>query len=219
MRFALSGLSGGVAMEDLTNEHIWSPESYSLHGRDRKLGSPSFDEWLACLHPDDRAPIKFLVQDVLEKRAAELGLEYRVVFPTGEQRWISGLGKVDFAPDGLPVRISGINLDITEQKRAEEDMRRLNRTLQAYSASGWALARAGDEQAFCKNFAESSWKIAAMPWFGLGMRRTTRSCPLGPRLSPAMRTVISICCISPGRTRNWSRPRRHGHSNRPDGDF
>jgi PAS domain S-box-containing protein len=169
LRFALSGAHAAAWQWDiLTDQQIWSTESYVLHGRDPKLGPPRYEDWLACLHPDDRAPTERAVHDALNKRTPEYRTEYRVVFPTGEQRWLAALGKVDYALDGSPVRMSGINLDITEQKRAEQELQRLNRTLQAYSASGWALARATEETSFLREFCRIVVEDCghAMVWVG-----------------------------------------------------
>jgi PAS domain S-box-containing protein len=169
LRFALSGARAAAWQWNiLTNEQIWSPESYVLHGRDQRLGPPSYEDWLACLHPDDRAPIERRMREALEERSPEHRTEYRVVFPTGEERWLTSLGQFDYAPDGSPVRMSGINLDITEQKWAQQELQRLNRTLRAYSASGWALARATDETSFlreiCRIVVEDCGH--AMVWVG-----------------------------------------------------
>ena len=169
LRFALSGARAAAWQWNvLTNEQIWSSDSYLLHGRDPKLGSPSYQDWLACLHPDDRAPIERAMRDALERRALEHRTEYRVVFPTGEERWLASFAKIDYAPDGSPVRMSGINLDITEQKRVEQELQRLNQTLRAYSASGWALVRATDETSFlreiCRIVVEDCGH--AMVWVG-----------------------------------------------------
>ena len=169
LRFALSGARAAAWQWNmLTNEQIWSSDSYLLHGRDPELGPPSYQDWLACLHPDDRAPVEHALRDALEGRALEHRTEYRVVFPAGEERWLASLAKVDYAPDGSPVRMSGINLDITEQKRVEQELQRLNQTLRAYSASGWALVRATDETSFlreiCRIVVEDCGH--AMVWVG-----------------------------------------------------
>jgi len=80
MRFALSGANAAAWRWNIpTNAQIWSPESYVLHGRDPKLGPPLYQDWLACRHPDDRAPTERAVRDALEKRTSELRIEYRVV--------------------------------------------------------------------------------------------------------------------------------------------
>ncbi len=169
LRFALSGARAAAWQWNmLTNEQIWSSDSYLLHGRDPKLGPPSYQDWLACLHPDDRAPVERALREALEGRALEHRTEYRVLFPTGEERWLASLAKVDYAPGGSPVRMSGINLDITEQKRVEQELQRLNQTLRAYSASGWALVRATDETSFlreiCRIVVEDCGH--AMVWVG-----------------------------------------------------
>ncbi len=169
LRFALSGAHAAAWQWNiLTNEQIWSSDSYLLHGRDPKLDPPSYQDWLASLHPDDRAPIERAVRDAFERRTPEHRTEYRVVFPTGEERWLASLSKVDYAPDGSPIRMSGINLDITEQKRVEQELQRLNQTLRAYSASGWALVRASDETSFlreiCRIVVEDCGH--AMVWVG-----------------------------------------------------
>ena len=178
LRFALSGARAAAWQWDiLTDEQIWSTESYALHGRDPKLGPPRHKDWLACLHPDDRAPTERAVHDALNKRTPEYRTEYRVVSPTGEQRWLAAMGTVDYALDGSPIRMSGINLDITEQKRAEQELQRLNRTLRAYSASGWALVRATDETAFlreiCRIVVEDCGH--AMAWVGYAERDAEQS--------------------------------------------
>jgi PAS domain S-box-containing protein len=169
LRFALSGAHAAAWQWNiLTNEQIWSPESYVLHGRDFELGQPDYGGWLACLHPDDRAPTERAVREAVEKRTPEYRTEYRVVFPTGEERWLAALGKVDYAPDGSPICMSGINLDITEQRRVEQELQRLNQTLRAYSASGWALVHATDETSFlreiCRIVVEDCGH--AMVWVG-----------------------------------------------------
>jgi PAS domain S-box-containing protein len=169
LRFALSGARAAAWQWNmLTNEQIWSSDSYLLHGRDPGLGPPSYQDWLACLHPDDRAPIERALRDALERRAVEHRTEYRVLFPNGEERWLASFAKIDYAPDGSPVRMSGINLDITEQKRAEQELQRLNQNLRAYSASGWALVRATDESSFlreiCRIVVEDCGH--AMVWVG-----------------------------------------------------
>ncbi len=107
----------------LKDQQTWSPESYKLHGRDPKLGPPNYEDWLRCLHPDDRASAEKSVFDAVERRLPEYRTEFRVVLPSGEVRWLNGLGRVDYGDDGTPLRMSGINLDITERKRAEEALR------------------------------------------------------------------------------------------------
>lgn len=51
--------------------------------------------------------------------------EFRILRPDGQTRWIFGRGKVVRDADGQPVRFSGVDIDVTEQKRASEAAQRL----------------------------------------------------------------------------------------------
>ncbi len=73
--------------------------------------------------------------DALLKGAPEIGMHYRVLLPTGEIRWLEALGKVEYAADGRPLRMSGITLNITERKRAEESQRQEHRELETILAA------------------------------------------------------------------------------------
>jgi signal transduction histidine kinase len=51
--------------------------------------------------------------------------EWRVVWPDGSVHWIAGRASVFKDDDGTPQRLLGVNIDITERKRDEEELRRL----------------------------------------------------------------------------------------------
>ncbi len=124
LRFCLRGAGAAAWQCDLkTREQVWSPESYELHGRDPRLGAPSYQEWLNCLHPEDRARMQQIETEVVGEKCPEYRTEYRIVLPSGEMRWLAALGRLDWSEDGSPLRISGINLDITERKWAEKALR------------------------------------------------------------------------------------------------
>ena len=108
-----------------TNEMHASLECYELHGRADIFGKrTTYEDWAECLHPEDRARAEKAVTDTLEMRSPEYKNEYRIVLPSGGVRWVDVLGKVDYAADGTPSRISGITLDITERKRTEKALRK-----------------------------------------------------------------------------------------------
>ena len=64
-------------------------------------------------------------------------IEYRIIRPDGNVRWIFGRGRVIRDADGRPIRYSGVDLDITERKAAEEaleaakqELERMNQVLE-----------------------------------------------------------------------------------------
>ena len=124
LRFALDGArAAAFDWNVVTGENVWSPQAYVLYGHASEKGPPSYDAFMDCVHPDDRERVEGAVLDALARRAPEYRAEFRVVHPDGEVLWLIGLGRVAFGADGKPLRMTGINLDITEQKRAEESLR------------------------------------------------------------------------------------------------
>jgi formate hydrogenlyase transcriptional activator len=74
------------------------------------------------VHPDDRE----FVGRMLERARSEAGplnVEYRVVRAEGDVRWVAALGRTQFTPAGEPERLTGVTIDITERRQAEEALR------------------------------------------------------------------------------------------------
>ena len=143
LRFCLTGASAGAWQWDIPSRKLmWSPECYELHGLDPKADEPGYEDWLHSIHPDDRASVEKTNLEAVARGASEYKTEYRVVLPSGEVRWLAALGKVGYTPDGNPLRLSGISLDITERKcaqnaarKAEAEERRKREELEAILAA------------------------------------------------------------------------------------
>ena len=73
------------------------------------------------VHPEDLAAVEAVIQRVEAVGAGEL--EYRIVWPSGEVRWVHSRAFVQPAEDGGPHRIVGFTTDVTERRRAEEARR------------------------------------------------------------------------------------------------
>jgi PAS domain S-box-containing protein len=124
-QLALAQRSAGVGMWDwdfASGQLTWSSELYRLFGVDVAT-SATFDVWRAALHPDDRLEAEARIRRAVRDRA-RLASDYRVVLPTGEVRWIHALGDTTYDGRGEAVRMAGMCLDITERKKAEDELRR-----------------------------------------------------------------------------------------------
>ena len=109
------------------NVVTWSREYHELCGLDESV-PPSYEQWLATVHADDRANADHDVKRALAG-ANDLALEFRICHPTKGVRWLLGVGKVIRDSNRRPSRMVGITLDVTERKGAEEEIHRLNRKL------------------------------------------------------------------------------------------
>src|SRR4029077_7162908 len=82
------------------------------------------EQWLGLVHPDDRDRVRALLRESVQ-RTHVWDAEFRVVWPDGSVHWLLGRGTVFVDDSGRPSRMSGVNLDVTDRKRAEEQRLRL----------------------------------------------------------------------------------------------
>ena len=106
----------------------WSPALFGLYGLDPARGGASFELWRSVVHPEDLAAATEQIDAAVRNRS-QLANEYRIVLPGGGTRWIHALGDVVCDSSGHVARMSGICLDITGRKRAEEQLLELSQRL------------------------------------------------------------------------------------------
>ena len=123
-RLALATVNNGVGIWDWnlqTQEMIWDDSMYALYHIRRDDFSGTEEAWRAALHPDDLARGDQEVADAISgKKPFET--EFRVLWPNGEIRHIKAVAKVFRDDQGTPLRMLGINMDISERKKAEEGL-------------------------------------------------------------------------------------------------
>jgi PAS domain S-box-containing protein len=79
--------------------------------------------WLSVIHPDDRARVAGAAEAALRVGGPRYDVEYRVVRPDGTERVARSHGDVTRDGSGRPLRQFGVLQDITELRRAEQELR------------------------------------------------------------------------------------------------
>jgi PAS domain S-box-containing protein len=103
-----------------TRELWWSDELYKIFGIDQKQGI-STEKYLSYIHPDDQGRLKI----ALETGREDYYIEYRIIRPNGEIRYISNyVGKPEYE-NGERYLIRGTGQDITAQKLIEQENKQL----------------------------------------------------------------------------------------------
>ena len=102
-----------------TGVNTWSPELEAMHGLKPGHFGGTRAAWEALVHPEDRPRAIATVERTLRTFQPEED-EWRVVWPDGAVHWL--LGRFQAFPNraGRPLRIVGVNIDITERKKGEE---------------------------------------------------------------------------------------------------
>ena len=101
-----------------TNQAIWSDDNFQVLGLAPGSVEACHENWLRCLHPDDRAEADRQVARAMAQ-GRELNIEFRVAWPDGSVRWLNDIGQMRYDSAGQPIGMYGIQLDITERKQVE----------------------------------------------------------------------------------------------------
>lgn len=122
LQLALEGGRAGVWDVDLTSGlGIQFGNSHVLFGN--ACGGDPLQEFWERVHPEDRARLRETLDSskLKKKRFRE---EFRALSPDGIMRWLSVEGKFLYSQSGLPERMLGIMIDITERKQTEETLQK-----------------------------------------------------------------------------------------------
>ncbi len=139
---------GAYTFDVLTNELRWSPSTYALYGWPFSPKVPDLGTWLSAVHPDDRAQVQEVAQAAIQF-GREVRQEYRIVHEDGTVRWIQDRGRVTLNSAGDPLRVFGINIDITENKKLEENLRAAEETFRyTFEGAAVGVAKVGTDGRF-----------------------------------------------------------------------
>jgi PAS domain S-box-containing protein len=117
-RVELATESGGIGIwvyDVVHNTLQWDDRMYSLYGITKQADSEPYEAWSRSIHPEDRAASEKALQEALDGRR-EFDTEFRIVWADQSIHHIRGTARVERNKDGQPVRMVGVNFDITNQK-------------------------------------------------------------------------------------------------------
>ena len=106
---------------------LLTDELYMSPGARRNMGIPddiriTVDDLPRYVHPDDRAMTRQRIRRALDN-IEDYEVEYRLADVSQGERWVHGRGEVIRDEDGKAIRMIGLNFDVTNRRRAEENVR------------------------------------------------------------------------------------------------
>lgn len=131
LRLALRAGNIGIFEYDIARaQMLWTPELEALYGLSAGTFAGAYDDWMRLVHPDDRERVAASFQQALTSEAS-YDDEFRVIWPDGSIHWVFAKGEmVDYLSEGQPLRMIGVNIDITRLKEAEQKLQSLNADLE-----------------------------------------------------------------------------------------
>jgi PAS domain S-box-containing protein len=102
-----------------TNKMTWDEFNHTLYGLEPGTFSGTYDHFLSLVHADDRTGVAYAVTHAVENKSG-FNTEFRVQWPDESIHYLAASGKAFYDENGQPIRMTGVSLDITERKKAEE---------------------------------------------------------------------------------------------------
>ena len=126
---------------EIPSDQVWTTGT----GRNALDWRPSrpltFEQVMERVHPDDRESMRQALQRSVEG-GGDYEVDYRLVTPGVDTRWLAARGRCEFDRDGKPLRMRGVTIDITKRRQAEEAARELSgRLINAQEEERSRLAR------------------------------------------------------------------------------
>jgi PAS domain S-box-containing protein len=106
-----------------TDATYWSETMRLFYDDVPQDQNPHHDYWLTHLHPSDRERVDIHVKQTLQSKEERFRDEFRIIKKDGTIRWLESIAQVVRDDEGRPIRMYGVNLDITERKDTEQRIR------------------------------------------------------------------------------------------------
>jgi len=131
LALALEGGRMGLWEWDTRNNRsVWNTIEYELLGVPVGEGVEATDQFFDRVHPEDLGPFNQILNDVM-KNGGDFQHEMRIIrADDGQERWLAAAGRLFRDAAGQPMKMIGVNYDITGRKLAEEALNKLKEDLE-----------------------------------------------------------------------------------------
>jgi diguanylate cyclase len=131
-QLAVAADSSGIGVWDfdlLQGTVSWNPWMYRLYGLPEDAEGDGYVLWSRHLHPDDRAAAEQAVRVAVEG-GKDFDTEFRIIWPDGRVRHIRAMARLIRDAEGQPLRLTGVNWDVTPIDRLTEELAEQHELLQ-----------------------------------------------------------------------------------------
>jgi PAS domain S-box-containing protein len=133
---------GSWEVDLVTGERLWSDGVYRIFEIEPSGAPPTHAQFLAVVHPDDRAPVDASFEAALRERRPYV-ITHRLLMPDGRVKFVEQRAEFVVADEGTPLRALGTTQDISERVLAAEALRqseaRLLRAQRIARIGDWSL--------------------------------------------------------------------------------
>ncbi|MFP4288490.1 MAG: PAS domain S-box protein [Bacteroidales bacterium] len=129
-------------------------------GIDASEMKENIERWKEIIHPDDKGYVIKNIENFEPLRYFEM--EYRIVLPNGNIKWILDKRKITYDEKNRPLKIDGLAADITVKKRSEEKLNISQKTYEGILDSINDAVYIQDQHGFFLNINKAAEKIEGL---------------------------------------------------------
>jgi PAS domain S-box-containing protein len=123
-RFALAAAQMGIWEIDVAADRVrWSDTLAPVFGLTPDDAPRTTDAFFNLLYPDDRASAREAMTTATERRRTDYSTDFRVRWPDGSIHWLDSRARVLYDPNGGPMHMLGVVIDVTERRALETQLR------------------------------------------------------------------------------------------------
>jgi signal transduction histidine kinase len=128
MSLAVGAGNLGLWIRDFKRHEMWASDTWRQLFEFAPSGPVTFERVLQRVHPEDRDAVDRILAGA-ETKGGKYEMEYRLLLPSGELRWIASRGAVELDASGRAIMARGVSRDITATKKAEQESRLLRQEI------------------------------------------------------------------------------------------
>jgi len=110
-----------------TNKLLWDDIMFQIFGQDPNQFTHNYEFWRKTVHPEDIDNAEFEVQNAVAGKW-KFNSSFRIIWPDKSVHYIRAIGVVMRDKDGNPLKMIGVNWDITKEKTAEHKLQMIIET-------------------------------------------------------------------------------------------
>ena len=128
MSLAVDAANLGLWIRDFARGEIWASDNWRRLFDFAPSEPLTFDRVLQRLHPEDRDAVERVMAEA-QAGSGQYEMDFRLLLPNGDVRWIASRGGIEFDARGKAVMARGVARDITASKRSEQESRLLRQEI------------------------------------------------------------------------------------------
>lgn len=160
----------------IANKYTWFDKAEEIFGLEKGSLGETYKDFLKRVHPEDRKLLETARKNAINNRQDYNCIEYRIVLPDGNIRWLDSKCQIFYDDGGNAVRMVGTSLDISDRRESQQQIQLLQSITQAISEA--PDFNSALEFVICKLCDLTKWNFAEVwiPFVEEGVLKLSSAC-------------------------------------------